>query len=106
MLEKVNMRHGHLNLGPQKLIGFTADRVAKALYFTFRETPVVKTIEHVPDSINVDVDSEGKIVGVEFVGVTGFKFLDTTIFVELARIYKAPEVKDVPDILHKEFEMA
>ena len=45
------------------------DRVADAVYLTVHRAKVAKTLE-MDDVLNVDVDSDGKIIGIEILDVS------------------------------------
>ncbi|MBI2095411.1 MAG: hypothetical protein HYT89_04535 [Candidatus Omnitrophica bacterium] len=58
-------------------------------------------MEHT-DFINLDLDKGGKLVGIEFVGVKQAKHGLKNIFIELARIYKRPELRNIPAELKRD----
>ena len=71
------------------------------LYLLFSHNKVAKTIEHSP-SVNLDFDSDGGLIGVEFVGVKKAGGNFKRIFIELAETYNKPELKAVPAELKKD----
>ena len=62
---------------------------------------IAKTVEHT-DFINIDLDKNGQLVGIEFVGVKKIKTGLRKIFVELAKIYNRPELKKIPSELKRD----
>jgi len=78
------------------------DREVCCIYLKFSEERVAKTVEHVPDLINVDFDKDGKLVGIEFIGVKSLQKLDKNLFIQMSNIYHQPILKQVPHILQKE----
>ena len=71
------------------------------LYLQFSSEKVVRTVEHT-DFINIDLDTKGKLVGIEFVGVKRIKPGLKHIFIELAQIYNRPELKRIPSELKRD----
>jgi len=71
------------------------------LYLLFSYNKIVKTHEH-SDSVNIDFDGSGEVVGIEFVGVRKAGGNFKQVFVELAKTYNRPELKKVPSELKED----
>lgn len=97
---------GIINFGSngKKLLAVNYDRLARCAYFTFSENEIARTIQHVPDMINIDVDREGQLVGIEFIiGNGSLKVgLNSKTLDEISKVYHFPGVKDIPKVLHEE----
>ena len=80
------------------------DPVGGCLYLQFSNEKVAKTVEHT-DFINLDLDKHGKLIGIEFIGVKKVKHGLKQIFVELAKIYKRPELRNIPTELRRDLAL-
>ena len=74
------------------------------LYLQFSNEKVSKTLEHT-DSINIDLDKKGLLVGIEFVGVKRIKPGMKNIFIELSEKYHMPQLRNVPSELKKDLAL-
>ena len=79
----------------RKIQQITIDPQYGCLYVQFSSEKIAKTVEHSP-SVNIDLDKEGIIVGIEFVGVKKAGGNFKQVFVELAKVYNRPELRKVP----------
>jgi len=90
----------------KKIQQITIDPQYGCLYLQFSGEKVAKTVEHSP-SVNIDLDKDGGLVGIEFVGVkqaggnTNFK----QVFIELSKIYNRPELKEIPTELKQDLSI-
>ena len=62
------------------------------LYLLFSYEKICKTVEH-SSSVNIDLDKDGGLVGIEFIGVKKAAGNFKRICVELAKVYNRPELK-------------
>ena len=88
---------GHIKVD-RKIQQITIDPQYGCLYVQFSSEKIAKTVEHSP-SVNIDLDKEGGIVGIEFVGVKKAGGNFKQLFVELAKVYNRPELKKIPSEL-------
>ena len=79
----------------KKIQQITIDPQYGCLYMQFSSEKIAKTVEHSP-AVNIDLDKEGGIVGIEFVGVKKAGGNFKQVFVELAKVYNRPELKKIP----------
>ncbi len=88
----------------KKIQQITIDPQYGCLYLQFSSEKIAKTVEHSP-SVNIDLDKDGGLVGIEFVGVkmAGGNFKQ--IFIELAKVYNRPELKNIPTELKQDLSM-
>ena len=94
-------RKGIIKIKDQVLQQISIDPLGGCLYLQFSDERVIKTLEH-SDFINIDLDNKGKLVGIEFIGVKKVKRNLRHIFVELAKIYKQPELRNIPAELKRD----
>lgn len=92
---------GQFNIKGKTIKEIRLDVDFGCLYLLFSHNKAVKTIEHSP-SINIDLDDQNELVGIEFVGVKKASGNFKSIFVELAKTYKKPELANVPSELKKD----
>ena len=98
------IRKGMIKVKGQVLQQISIDPVGGCLYLQFSNEKVAKTVEHT-DFINLDLDKHGKLIGIEFVGVKKVKHGLKQIFVELAKIYKRPELRNIPTELKRDLAL-
>ena len=98
------IRKGMIKVKGQMLQQISIDPVGGCLYLQFSNEKITKTVEHT-DFINLDLDKHGKLIGIEFVGVKKVKHGLKQIFVELAKIYKRPELKNIPTELRRDLAL-
>ena len=79
----------HISIDPQH----------HCLYLQFSGEKIAKTVEHA-DFINIDLDKNGQLVGIEFVGIKKIRLKH--IFLELAKVYNRPELRRVPSELKRD----
>ena len=87
-------RKGIIKIKDKMLQQISIDPLGGCLYLQFSNERIAKTLEHT-DFINIDLDGKGELVGIEFVGVKKVKRGLRSIFVELAKIYKRPELRNI-----------
>ena len=97
----MTIRKGIIKVKDQVVQQISIDPIGGCLYLQFSNEKVAKTSEHT-DFINLDLDKHGKLVGIEFVGVKKVKHGLKSIFVELAKIYKRPELRNIPAELKRD----
>ena len=97
----MTIRKGIIKVKDQVLQQISIDPQGGCLYLQFSGEKVTKTLEHT-DFINLDLDKKGQLVGIEFVGVKKVKQGLKHIFVELAKIYHRPELRNVPSELKRD----
>lgn len=95
------LHKGVIKVKDKALQQISIDPQFGCLYLQFSGNRVAKTIEHT-DFINIDLDKKGELVGIEFVGVKKIRRGLKHIFLELARVYNRPELKQVPSELKKD----
>ena len=90
----MTIRKGVIKVRNQVVQQISIDPVGGCLYLQFSNEKVARTLEHT-DFINLDLDKSGKLVGIEFVGVKRVKRGLKNVFIELAKIYKRPELRNI-----------
>jgi uncharacterized protein YuzE len=100
----MTIHKGIIKVKDQVVQQISIDPVGGCLYLQFSSENVSKTIEHT-DFINLDLDKNGKLVGIEFVGVKKVKRGFKQLFIELAKIYKRPELRNIPSELKKDLAL-
>jgi uncharacterized protein YuzE len=100
----MTIRKGMINIKGQVLQQINIDPLGGCLYLQFSNEKVARTQEHT-DFINLDLDKKGELVGIEFVGVKKFKAGLKQCFIELAKKYKRPELRQVPIELKKDLAL-
>ncbi len=98
------LRKGVIKVKGQVLQQISIDPVGGCLYLQFNNEKVTKTLEHT-DFINLDLDKNEKLVGIEFVGVKKVRHGLKQIFIELAKIYKRPELRNIPAELKRDLAL-
>ncbi len=93
----MSQHRGHIKTD-KKIQQITIDPQFGCLYLQFSGEKVVKTIEHSP-AVNIDLDKSGGLVGIEFVGVKRAGGDFKQIFIELAKVYNRPELREIPSEL-------
>lgn len=73
------------------------DAEAKAAYVHLSGNRVARTLE-INSNTNIDLDSKGHLVGIEWVAPAK---VSNAIFSQIARKYKAPEVKTAGNVLRR-----
>jgi len=68
-----------LNLKSKTLLSYQYDRMARCAYLTFSLSDVARTVEHVPNSVNVDVDKKGEVVGHKLVTKLNYFFFHCSL---------------------------
>ena len=91
----MTQHRGRIEVKNKALQQITIDPQFGCLYLQFSNEKVAKTVEHSP-SVNIDLDKNGGLVGIEFVGVKKAGGNFKQVFVELAKIYNRPELKNIP----------
>ena len=77
----------------QKILEFSYDPIAKAMYITLQDTKVARTIR--PDqNLSLDLDAKGDLVGIEVIRVKQAKVVTKQIK-SVAEQYHIPELKRV-----------
>lgn len=94
-------RTGFIKVKGHVLQQISIDPQGGCLYLQFSGEKVAKTQEHT-DFINIDLNKKGDLVGIEFVGVKKVKHGLRHIFVELAKKYKMPELRNIPAELKRD----
>src|SRR3989338_8605147 len=100
----MTIRKGVIQVKDQVVQQISIDPVGGCLYLQFSNDKVAKTVEHT-DFINLDLNSSGKLIGIEFVGVKKVKHGLKHIFIELAKIYKRPELRNIPAELKRDLAL-
>lgn len=90
----MTQHRGHIKVD-KKIQQITIDPQYGCLYLQFSGEKIAKTVQHSP-AVNIDLNKGGGLVGIEFVGVkkSGGNFKQ--VFVELAKVYNRPELKNIP----------
>ncbi len=88
----------------KKIQQITIDPQYGCLYVQFSGEKVAKTVEHSP-SVNIDLDKSGGLIGIEFVGVKRAGGDFKQVFIELAKIYNRPELKEIPTELKQDLSI-
>ncbi|MCK5706248.1 MAG: DUF2283 domain-containing protein [Candidatus Aureabacteria bacterium] len=70
------MNKGIFQFKKEKPISISFDSVARALYITFSNNPIAKTIEE-NSSLFIDYDQDGKIVGIEIIRIAEARITKT-----------------------------
>ena len=91
----MTQHRGQINIKGMALQQITFDPQFGCLYLQFSNEKVAKTIQHSP-SVNIDLDKNGGVIGIEFVGVKQAGGNFKQVFVELAKIYNRPELRNIP----------
>lgn len=94
---------GHIKTD-KKIKQITIDPQYGCLYVQFSSEKVAKTVEHSP-FVNIDLDKSGGLVGIEFVGVKRAGGNFKQVFIELAKIYNRPELKEIPSELKQDLSL-
>jgi uncharacterized protein YuzE len=89
------LRKGIIRVKGHMLQQISIDPQYQCLYLQFSGEKISKTVEHT-DFINIDLDKNGQLVGIEFVGVKKIRHGLKHIFLELAKVYNRPELKRIP----------
>lgn len=95
---------GVIKVKDQVVQQISIDPIGGCVYLQFSNDKVAKTLEYT-DFINLDLSSSGKLIGIEFVGVKKIKHGLKHIFIELAKIYKRPELRNIPVELKKDLAL-
>ena len=95
------LRKGIIKVKGHMLQHISIDPLYHCLYLQFSGGKIAKTVEHT-DFINIDLDKNGQLVGIEFVGVKKIKHGMKHIFLELAKVYNRPELKQIPSELKRD----
>jgi len=90
-----SLRKGIIQVKGHMLQQISIDPQYHCLYLQFSGEKIAKTVEHT-DFINIDLDKNGQLVGIEFVGVKKIRHGMKHIFLELAKVYNRPELKRIP----------
>ena len=91
----MTIQKGIIKVKDQVVQQINIDPIGECLYLQFSNEKVAKTVEHT-DFINLDFGKNGKLVGIEFVGVKKVTRGLKNICIELAKIYKQPELRNIP----------
>ena len=95
------LKKGIIHIKGHILQQISIDPQYHCLYLQFSGEKITKTVEHT-DFINIDLDKNGKLVGIEFVGVKKIGHGLKHIFLELAKVYNRPELKRIPAELKRD----
>ena len=90
-----------INIKGMAIQQITIDPQFGCLYLQFNNEKIAKTVEHSP-SVNIDLDKNGGFVGIEFVGVRKAGGSFKQVFIELAKIYNRPELRNIPTELKQD----
>ena len=99
----MTQHRGHIKTD-KKIQQITIDPQYGCLYLQVSSEKVAKTVEHSP-SVNIDLDKKGALVGIEFVGVKQAGGSFKQVFIELAKVYNRPELKEVPSELKQDLSI-
>ncbi len=77
----------------QKILEFSYDPIAKAMYIMLKDTKVAKTIRP-NQNLSMDLDARGDLVGIEVIRVKQAKVVARQIK-SVAEQYHIPELKKV-----------
>src|SRR3989338_5109627 len=97
----MTLRKGIIRVQGHCLQQINIDPQGGCLYLQFSGEKISKTQEHT-DFINIDLDKKGGLVGIEFVGVKKVKHGLRHVFIELAKKYKMPELRNIPAELKRD----
>ena len=100
----MTIQKGMIKVKDQVVQQISIDPIGGCLYIQFSNEKITKTLEHT-DFINIDLNEKGKLVGIEFVGVKKVKRNFHNIFIELAKIYKQPNLRNIPAELKKDLAL-
>ena len=99
----MTQHRGHIKTD-KKIQQITIDPQYGCLYLQFSGEKVTKTVEHSP-SVNIDLDKNGALVGIEFVGVKQAGGNFKQVFIELAKVYNRPDLKEIPSELKQDLSI-
>jgi uncharacterized protein YuzE len=89
----------NLNLKTNKPITFCLDTFARAMYITFSNKPVTKTVRK-DSSFSIDYDKDGNLVGIEIIRLRRVSAVIQKLLKDAETIIPSQVRKTVEDLIH------